>query len=54
MIDNEKCIGCQACVEICSVHAIDFFHDSWGEGRASVNARQMLNCGSLAIGVPGS
>ena len=45
MIDNEKCIGCQACVEICSVHAIDFFHDSWGEGRASVNADKCINCG---------
>lgn len=24
MIDTEKCIGCQACVETCPTHAIDF------------------------------
>ncbi len=46
MIDTEKCIGCQACVEICPFHAIDFLRDLWGEGRASVNADKCIKCGS--------
>ena len=46
MIDTEKCIGCQACIEICPIHAIDFLRDLWGEGRASVNADRCIKCGS--------
>lgn len=46
MIDTEKCIGCQACVETCHTHAIDFWRDPWGEGRASVNADRCIKCGS--------
>lgn len=46
MIDTEKCIGCQACVETCPTHAIDFWRDPWGEGRASVNADRCIKCGS--------
>lgn len=45
MIDTEKCIGCQACIETCPIHAIDFLRDSWGEGRASVNADRCIKCG---------
>lgn len=45
MIDNEKCIGCQACVENCPAHAIVFSRDSWGEGRASVNTNRCIACG---------
>ena len=46
MLDTEKCIGCQACVETCPTHAIVFLHDSWGEGRASVNDDRCIMCGS--------
>lgn len=46
MIDTEKCIGCQACVETCPTHAIDFAYDLWGEGSASVNADKCVKCGS--------
>lgn len=45
MIETEKCIGCQACIETCPIHAIDFLRDSWGEGRASVNADRCIKCG---------
>ena len=45
MIKTESCIGCQACVEVCPAHAVDFIRNTWGEGRAIVNTDKCLSCG---------
>ena len=45
MIQTESCIGCQACVEMCPAHAITLCRDSWGEGRAAVDAGKCIGCG---------
>lgn len=44
MISTEKCIGCQACVDLCPNKIIKFNYDIWGEGRAIVNVDECINC----------
>jgi len=43
--NQNNCIGCQACVDACSVHAIDFTYNAWGEGKAVIDAEKCKNCG---------
>lgn len=45
MIEYEKCLGCQACAEMCPVNAISFCYDIWGEGRAFANINKCIKCG---------
>ena len=45
MINVEKCIGCQACVDFCVKQAILFRYNEWGEGRAVVDQSRCINCG---------
>lgn len=53
MIKEESCIGCQACVEFCPVHAIHFERDIWGEGKISINRDQCIECGYCERICPG-
>jgi ferredoxin len=39
-IDVEKCTGCGACVQVCSVEAIKI-----EDGRAQVDADKCIDCG---------
>jgi ferredoxin len=40
-IDEEKCVGCNICVERCPVSAI-----SMVEGKASINMEECIHCGT--------
>lgn len=44
MIDSNKCIGCQACVELCPTSAISFRYDQWGTGRAFITEEKCIGC----------
>ena len=42
----DRCIGCQACVDICPVGAISFSYDEWGSGSAYLSSgTACVNCG---------
>ena len=45
MKEKNICIGCQACVEICPCHAIEFSYSDWGEGRACIDMKKCVQCG---------
>ncbi len=45
MIDDKKCIGCQACKDICPNKAISFKYDLWGQGCAKIDRALCCNCG---------
>lgn len=46
-IDQEECLGCEACVEICpSVFA---FHDEWGKAIVKDDANAEEECVDEAI-----
>ncbi len=45
MKTDNNCIGCQACVEMCPYHAIDFIYNIWGEGNAHIDETKCRNCG---------
>ena len=38
-------MGCQACVEMCPCHAIDFSYSIWGEGKAHIDREKCKECG---------
>ncbi len=42
-VDNERCVGCGACVEVCPVQAI-----SMNGGKANIDADRCVNCGRCA------
>ena len=44
MIETNNCNGCQACIDICSFHAISFEYDIWGEGKAVIDNRKCKKC----------
>ncbi len=45
MKNSDTCVGCQACVEMCPYHAVDFLYSLWGEGKAHVDEKKCKECG---------
>ncbi|MDR0932122.1 MAG: 4Fe-4S binding protein [Victivallales bacterium] len=40
-VDNDKCVGCEACVGACPIEAI-----SMNDGKAAVDAGSCIDCGA--------
>ena len=53
-IDQERCIGCGQCLEICNVKAVFVSHrgDS-GYGQMIINQKKCIDCGECADSCPG-
>jgi ferredoxin len=47
LVNNDKCIGCGTCVDICPVNAI-----SLQDGKAVINQEKCVNCGACAGACP--
>jgi Fe-S-cluster-containing hydrogenase component 2 len=47
VVNNDKCIGCGTCVDICPVNAI-----SLQDGKAVINQEKCVNCGACAGACP--
>lgn len=43
--DNSKCCGCEACVQVCPKHCIDYIQDEEGFFYPIVNTDICINCG---------
>ena len=46
-VDQEKCLGCEACTGACPVSAI-----SMNDGKAVVNADECVDCGACVSTCP--
>ena len=46
-VDQEKCLGCEACTGTCPVSAI-----SMNDGKAVVNADECVDCGACVSTCP--
>ena len=46
-VDKEKCIGCEACIEVCQVGAI-----SMKEGKAEIDMEECIRCGKCHEACP--
>lgn len=44
VVDKRMCCGCEACVQICPKHCIDFNEDDCGFRYPSVNKSECINC----------
>jgi Fe-S-cluster-containing hydrogenase component 2 len=47
IVDNEKCVGCSACVDVCPVGAITMKND-----KAVINADECIDCGACVPECP--
>lgn len=47
-IDNEKCLGCGACISACPVSAISFDD----EGKVKIDEKVCVSCGTCAAVCP--
>ena len=47
-IDEEKCVGCAACVDACPTAAISIGDD----GKAKIDAEKCISCGTCAAVCP--
>ena len=48
MIDQDKCIGCGTCVQLCPVGAISFNE----EGKAVIDPNKCIKCGTCEASCP--
>ena len=48
MIDQNKCIGCGTCVQLCPVGAISFNSD----GKAVIDPNTCIKCGTCEVSCP--
>ena len=48
MVDQNKCIGCGTCVQLCPVEAISF-ND---EGKAVIDQNKCIKCGTCEVSCP--
>lgn len=48
MIDQDKCIGCGTCVQLCPVNAISFNKD----GKAQIDKEKCIKCGTCEVACP--
>jgi ferredoxin len=46
-VDKEKCIGCQACLQVCPVEAI-----SMEQGKAEIDMEKCIRCGKCHDACP--
>ena len=52
-LDQEKCSGCQTCVERCSFSAIDMVKVPGSKKmKAQINAKECMGCGVCVVGCP--
>lgn len=45
IIDKRECCGCEACVQVCPKHCIDFSSDYQGFCYPHVDEAHCINCG---------